>query len=498
MTISHEHSDGRSTLVRQLAIWAGPVIGAALYIWLRPTAEGTAALSTSGAALTTSGAAVVGLLVWMALWWMTQAVDLAVTGLLPIIVLPLLGTSTTEQALAPYANDVIFLFAGGCVLGLALERHGIARRFLMSVIGCIGHAPRRVIAAFLIVSALISAWVSNTATAAMMLPLASAAIAMYAVSDAPSSESHTAAKSAATNFQHAILLAVAYGATIGGVMTVLGSPPNPIGAEWINANGGSMDFLRWSSIGVPTGVLMMICALVIFRFVFPCHALTLTDDPAPSTERVALTRAGKLTIVIFALTVIAWVSAPFVKSVAPSLVMKDGMIAIAAAIVLFILPAVRGRVEPIVPWALTQRLPWGVFMLFGGGLSLADAMQRTGVSKRIAECASGLGGLPEPLVIAGLSSVLTFASEIASNTALTATAVPIVGAMAPGLGVASDKLVIMAALSASLAFMLPVGTPPNAIVYSTGLLPMRTMMRVGLLLNICAIVVITIICAWWV
>ncbi len=478
-------SDGdKRNLLQRVALWFGPFVGVLLWIYFRPTGGATTGLSSSGAV-------VIGLLGWMAIWWAMQAVDLAVTGLLPVILLPLLTASTADQVLSPYANDVIFLFAGGCVIGIALERHGVARKFLMLVIGCVGHEPRRVVIAFLLVSAAISAWVSNTATAAMMLPLASAAVAMYAVTGATSNPLSQPAK----NFQRAVLLAVAYGATIGGVMTVLGSPPNPIGAEWINSNGGRMDFLRWASIGFPVGVLMMGCALLIFWFVFPLRELKTPHEAIVAISApTSLTRAGKVTIIVFALTVIAWVSAPFVKALVPDLILKDGLIAIVAAVVLFILPAAHGRTESIVPWSQTERLPWGVFVLFGGGLSLAEAMQRMGVSQMIAQSVTGLGGIPEPLIIAGIATVLIFASEIASNTALAATAVPIVGAMAPGLGIAPEKLVMTAVLGASLAFMLPVGTPPNALIYSTGLVPVREMMRVGFLLNLCAIVVITLVC----
>lgn len=472
--------------MRIAAIVAGPAAGVLLWMFFRPANE-------SPEILTAAAAVVIGLLAWMAIWWATQAVELAVTGLLPVVVLPLLGVSKAEQVLAPYANDVIFLFAGGCVLGLAIERHGLGRKLLMLGIRWIGHSPPRIVATFLVVSVLISAWVSNLATVAMMLPLASAALALYAVKEG----SGARADKATRHFQHAVLLAVAYGASIGGVMTILGSPPNPIGAEWINSHGGQMDFVRWSSIGAPVGVLMLICALVIFRFVFPLHDLPQPVTTADAGESAPMSRAAKWTLLIFGLTVIAWVTAPSIKLFASDVVLKDGMIAIAAAVALFILPAERGCREPIVPWSQTQRLPWGVFILFGGGLSLADAMERTGVSHMIAQSASGMQGVPEVVIIATIAAVLVFASEVGSNTALAATAVPIVGAMAPGLGIEPEKLVITAVLGASLAFMLPVGTPPNALVFSTGLVPMREMMRVGFLLNLCSIVVITLICTYW-
>ena len=473
------------TTFRLVTLVLGPVVGFFLWLTFRPA--GQVVDGNAGAA-----AIVIGLLGWMAIWWATQTVDLAITGLLPVVILPVLGASKAEQVLAPYANDVIFLFAGGCILGIAIQRHGLGLKFLKIAIRIIGDSPNRIIAAFLLVTALVSAWVSNTATAAMMLPLGMAATAIY--SNAENADS--ASSKAISNFQRAILLSIAYGASIGGVMTVLGSPPNPIGVEWINANGGKMDFVKWASIGVPTGILMMIAAQVIFIWAFPLHGL-----PRPKGELqvdrkgTGLSRAAKLTLLVFLAAVVTWVCAPFIKSLVPDLILKDGVIAIAAALALFIIPAARGSSQAIVPWSETGKLPWGVFILFGGGLSLAEAMQRTGVSQMIAQSVSGIGGMPEPLVIAIVAAVMIFASEIASNTALAATAVPIVGAMAPGLGIAPEKLVITAVLGASLAFMLPVGTPPNALVFSTGLVPMREMLRVGFVLNLCAIVVITLVCS---
>ena len=473
------------TTFRLVTLVLGPVVGFFLWLTFRPA--GQVVDGNAGAA-----AIVIGLLGWMAIWWATQTVDLAITGLLPVVILPVLGASKADQVLAPYANDVIFLFAGGCILGIAIQRHGLGLKFLKIAIRIIGDSPNRIIAAFLLVTALVSAWVSNTATAAMMLPLGMAAIAIY--SNAENADS--ASSKAISNFQRAILLSIAYGASIGGVMTVLGSPPNPIGVEWINANGGKMDFVKWASIGVPTGILMMIAAQVIFIWAFPLHGL-----PRPKGELevdrkgTGLSRAAKLTLLVFLAAVVTWVCAPFIKSVVPDLILKDGVIAIAAALALFIIPAARGSSQAIVPWSETGKLPWGVFILFGGGLTLAEAMQRTGVSQMIAQSVTGIGGMPEPLVIAIVAAVMIFASEIASNTALAATAVPIVGAMAPGLGIAPEKLVITAVLGASLAFMLPVGTPPNALVFSTGLVPMREMLRVGFVLNLCAIVVITLVCS---
>ena len=472
------------TTVRVATLVGGPVIGGALWLLFRPHAgiQGT---------FTEPGAIVLGLLAWMAIWWATQAVELAVTGLLPLIVLPLTGAVAPDKVLAPYANDIIFLFGGGSILGLAIERHGLGERLMQAVLGTFGRSPGRVVAAFLLVTATISAWVSNTATTLMMLPIAMACLALYSRGiDRAGPHGKPLA-----NFEKAVLLAVGYGATIGGAITILGSPPNPVAAEWIRANGGDMSFLRWVSFGLPASVLMMIAAQIIFRKMLPVHGLPMPEAARQGSSPVALTRAGWVTIAVFVAAVALWIGAPFLKSAIPAVILRDGMVAIAAAFVLLVFPAARGRPEPIVPWSLTSRMPWGVLILVGGGLSLADAMQTAGVSQAIAGTMSGLGALPAVVVVLAIATLLVFASEIASNVALTATAVPIVGAMAPGLGIPADKLVIASALGASFAFMLPVGTPPNAIIYATGKVSVRDMIRVGFVLNLAAIVVITLVCS---
>lgn len=474
--------------MRVLPLALGPTVGVLLWFHFRGGFDG----GPFGAGKE-APAIVIGLLGWMAIWWATQVVDMAVTGLLPIVVLPITGAARLDAVLAPYANDVIFLFAGGCVLGLAIEQHGLGSRLLFGVMKLIGDSPGRVVAAFLVVTACVSAFVSNTATAAMMLPLAMAAVGMYSINESGQREPSGISKS----FQRAVLLAVAYGASIGGVMSVLGSPPNVIGVEWLAANGRRVDFVRWASVGVPVGVAMLIAAQCAFWWGFPLSKFrSIKETIHGSSCPVPMSTGARRTLVVFLLAVIAWVGSPAIVGALPGLQLKDGMIAIAAAIALFVIPSAPGQRAPLVAWSQTQRLPWGAFILFGGGLSLAEAMQSSGVSAMITQSCVGLGGLPEPIMIAMVAAILIFTSEVGSNTALAAAAVPIVGAMAPGLGLPPEKLVIAAVMGASLAFMLPVGTPPNAMVFSTGLLPMREMMRIGFFLNLCAIAAITAACTW--
>ena len=470
--------------MNRIALVAGPLFGILAWLTFDPSIIGVSDMSRPGAIVT-------GLLVWMAIWWATQVVDLAITGLLPVIVLTIFNIGSTQEILSPYANDVIFLFAGGCTIGLAIERHGLGQRLIAFVLRHVGHSPSRIVAGFLIATSLLSAWVSNMASAAIMLPLASAAVACFARVSIEKPE-HTRAFH---NFERAVFLAVAYGASIGGVMTLLGSPPNPIAAEWLRANGSKMDFLSWSMIGVPTALVMMAATYIVFSVMFPTKGLASSSITLPMNHG-HMTRAAKMTIVIFVAAIIAWIGSPFIKLWLPDVKLRDGMIAITAALLLFIIPEKKGSNDAIVPWSQTAHLPWGIFVLFGGGLCLADAMQRTGVSNTVAQSFTGLSVVPAPLLLFIIVITLIFASEIASNTALVATAVPIVGAMAPGLGIPTERLVVACALAASYAFMLPVGTPPSALVFATGRVPLKQMMRVGFVLNMCAAIIITVACSF--
>ena len=373
--------------MKRITLLAGPLLGTLAWFAFDPSQIGVSDMSRPGAI-------VMGLLVWMAIWWATQVVDLAITGLLPVIVLTIFNIGSTQEILSPYANDVIFLFAGGCTIGFAIERHGLGQRFIAFVLRHVGHSPARIIAGFLIATSLLSAWVSNMASAAIMLPLASAAVACFASVSIEKPEHARAFH----NFERAVFLAVAYGASIGGVMTLLGSPPNPIAAEWLRANGSKMDFLRWSMIGAPTALVMMAATLIVFSVMFPTKGLASSSITLP-VNHGPMTRAAKMTIVIFIAAIIAWVGAPFIKSWLPNLMLRDGMIAITAAVLLFIIPESKGSDDAIVPWSQTARLPWGIFVLFGGGLCLADAMQRTGLSNAVAQSFTALSGARSNLVV---------------------------------------------------------------------------------------------------
>lgn len=462
----------------RLALLAGPLVGVALALLTHPSAGARGALGAEAACT-------LGLLAWMAIWWMSEAAPLAVTSLLPVVVLPLAGVGGFRDSAAHYADGIIFLFAGAGVVAAGLERHGVTRRFAGSLLRLAGPSPVRNLAALFVATAAASAFMSNAAVTAMMLPIA-LGLAATARGDGAHGER------ACANFRMAVLLTAAYASTVGGAATLIGSPPNAIAAKWLAEVGRPVDFAGWARFGVPLSALVGVVTIATLSRLFPmrgARCMRATDAPPP------LGAASWLVIATFSAMVLAWVTAPaWPASVRAGL--PDGAIAVVAAIVLCAVPLRGDGWRPAVPWSAVERLPWGVYILFGGGLSLADAMQRTGLSEAIGRSFAGLGALPALAALALLVAALVFTSEIASNTALTATAVPIVGALAPALGMPVEQLVIATALGASYAFMLPVGTPPNAMVYATGLVPQRTMMRAGLALNLASIVLVTLVARW--
>ena len=463
-----------SPLVERIGLVAGPMLATCAY-FSAPT------LGIGGDA-----AWVFALLALMATWWVTLAVEPAVTGLLPFVALSLFGIGKPAEIAAPYANDVMFLFGGGALLAYGLERTNVSSRFASSLVRMAGSSPLRVLAAVMTASALLSAFVSNLATTATMMPLA-VALGTSARSAARNEQE----RAAAGRFATSLLLGIAFASSIGGALTIIGSPPNPIAVEWLTKNGVEMDFVRWLRFSVPTtAVFLPIAVLVLGAWLFPARGITV---PATDAAREPLDRDGWCVLAVFGAAVLGWVAQPLYKDALP--VVRDGTVAIIAAGVLFLIPSASRRTTAILDGASFAKVPWRVLVLFGGGLCLADAMQRTGLSASLGTVVHSAGTLPSLALRGVLVSVLVFASEVASNTALTAMAVPIVGALAPGLGVAPESLVIPAVFAASWAFALPVGTPPNALVFASGRVRSRDMMRAGIVLDLVAIVVIVAM-AW--
>lgn len=457
-----------------MALVLGPLLGG-LVAWL------------VWASLGAKGAAVLGLLAWMATWWLTLAVDLSATALLPIVLLPTLGVSGIKDASAPYADGVIFLFAGGFILSIALERHGLSVRFARLVVGLAGTSGANVVGALMLATALVSAFVSNTATAAALLPVAMALARGHV--QGPDEAIATAGRRA---FAAAAILGVAYASSIGGVLTLIGSPPNAIASQFIaKETGEELTFSGWLRIGAPVGLtLLPLSWLVLTRWAFPCRDVRI--DTRDFTSQPPLDRAARRVLTIFTLTVVAWMTRPLWAAALPGV--RDETISVAAALALMITPSGGRPTRPLIGAHDLRDVPWGVLILFGGGLSIAAAIETHGVATWLAGFAGGLSAAPTVVILLCVATIACFFSEVASNTALAATAMPVMAALAKASDSPVEGLAITAALGASLAFMLPVGTPPNAMAYATGEVSSRSMARVGFVLNLLGIAVVTAVC----
>ncbi|MCC5952458.1 MAG: SLC13/DASS family transporter [Acidimicrobiia bacterium] len=483
--------------VSSIGRWAGPI--AAVVVWFIVPESATAADGTE-VVLGSAGRATASIAVLMAVWWMTEAISIPATALIPIVAFPLLGVATIEEAAAPYANPLIYLFLGGFAMALAMQRWGLERRIALVALRAVGTRPTRLIGGFMVVTALLSMWVSNTATAAMMLPVALSVVDAATGGAVRDGESLTDHEGTGARFATGLLLAIAVSASIGGVGTLIGSPPNLFLASFSSDElGVEISFAQWLLLGLPFVVILLpIAWWLIAKVMYQPDVGSGRIDEALARWRENLGKMSRAEItvaIVFATAVVAWITRPLLEEVefggaTPFSGLSDGGIALAAAVALFVLPSGKGHRRVLV-WEDTRRLPWGTLVLFGGGLSLAAAVDSTGVAALIGVGSSALGDLPPVLVVAAIVAVVVFLTELTSNTATVAALLPILAAAAPGIGLDPLLLAIPAALAGSLAFMLPVATPPNAIVFGSGHVALPDMARLGLRLNVVSIIVVT-------
>lgn len=432
----------------------------------------------------------------MAIFWVTEALPLPVTALIPLTAFPLLGVMPIKETATPYANPVIFLFMGGFIIALAMERWRLHERIALFILKSVGDRMDRLVGGFMLATAGLSMWVANTATTLMMLPIALSVVALYKERESPATDS---IRSGPTAFPSALLLSVAYGATAGGMATLVGTPPNAfLAAFMLQDYGIEIGFAEWMLMALPLSILMLVIIWwLITRVIFDLKGRTISGAQALIRERASnqgrMSPGEKRIAVLFALLAIAWVARPWIAKLIPGVGLNDTVIAVSAAILAFMIPVDLRRGVFLMNWDWAKRLPFGVLILFGGGLSLAAAISKSGLAAWIGLQLAVLGGLPPVLIVMAMITILIFLTELTSNTATTAAFLPVVAALAISLGENPMLLVAPAALAASCAFMLPVATPPNAIVYASGHLTIAQMARAGVLLNVIAIVVITLV-----
>jgi sodium-dependent dicarboxylate transporter 2/3/5 len=466
----------------------GLIVGAAVFVAVLlippPGGLGVEAWRTAAVALL------------MATWWMTEALPIQATALLPLVLFPMLGVLDAEDTSAPYANQMIFLFMGGFFIAVTMQKWGLHKRIALAIMSRVGTSPKRLILGFMLATAFLSMWISNTATVAMMLPIGLAVGEMFRPYD----------QKGPYEFGIALMLGVAYAASIGGVSTLIGTPPN---AALAGAASELLDiqigFVQWMGVGLPFTVVMLpLTWLLLTRVLYPPGDLAGDAGALIEQERSALgtmSRGEKLTAAVFALTALAWVlrqeknfgslTVPGIETWVPFI--NDSTIAMLAAVVLFLLPVNWRKGEFVLDWGTARKIPWGILVLFGGGLSLARAMDRSGLAQWIGTGVGALEMVPMLVIIAAVVTLVVFLTELTSNIATTNMAMPIMAGAAVGLDIPPLTLMATAALAASMAFMLPVATPPNAIVFGSGYLTVPQMSRAGLILNLCAIVAITTI-----
>jgi solute carrier family 13 (sodium-dependent dicarboxylate transporter), member 2/3/5 len=431
------------------------------------------------------------LLALIVIWWVTEAIPVAATALVPLLALPLVAGVKPAAAAAPYADPIIYLFVGGFILAAAVERWGLHRRFAFLLMARIGVSPGALVAGCLASAGLLSMWISNTATALMLTPIA------LGVAGALKGEGQDARR-----LGGALVVSVAYAASIGGVATPVGSPTNLVAMGWLERNGLELSFVDWMLLATPLAGLMLVIAWVIIRLDLVGAARN--GDAASARQAVARLQAElgpmrapeRRVLIVFGLVACGWIfREQLIK--APGLSgLSDMQIAIAGALSLFLIPSGETKGERLLDWQRAERIPWGIALLFGAGLSMAAAMDTLGVTKWLAGELSFLGAWTPLAILAAIVALTVFLSEFASNTATLTAFLPVVGAVAAATGMAPLYLVFGACMGASLAFMMPVGTPPNAIAYATGLIDMKRMLRLGLVLNLAGIALTVAVLEW--
>ena len=465
----------------------GLVLGVVAFValLLAPAPEG---LSAAGWRTT----AVVALI---AVWWVTEAIPLSATALLPLALFPLLDVMPITETAFPYANPIIFLMLGGFIIALGMQRWGLHRRIALNLVALVGARPANVVGGFMLAAGLVSMWVFNTTTTVMMVPIALSVIEFVAQGAGDNPERRAMSERFAT----VLMIAIAYAATIGGMGTLIGTAPNAVLAGFMSETYGiTVIFGEWMLVGVPTVAIMLpLTWLVLTRIAFPLRMPAVPGQAQMIADQLAalgpMSRGERTVAAIVAATAFLWVFRPVVER-ATGIDLNDTSIAFLGALAMFVVPVEPRKAIFVLSGEWAAKLPWGVVVLFGGGLSLAAGIKGSGLADWIGGEAGGLSDLPTLLVIFAVVVLMILLTELTSNTATTATFLPIVAAIAIGIGENPLLLVFPTVLAASCAFMMPVATPPNAVVFASGHIRIAQLIRGGVLANLiglCVTMVIT-------
>ena len=486
-----ESAPSSERLHRLVAVFVVPFLAMGAYL-LVPASD-----------LSGPGRATLAMAVWMAGWWVTEAIPLAATALLPVAFFPLLGVSSIQESTAPYAHKLIFLFLGGFMMAQAMERWNLHRRMALVTVLFLGTSPRRLVAGFMVAVAFLSMWVSNTAAVIMMIPTGLSVVDLVSARlEVPENEGAAPGPERDGElFAAALLLGIAYAASFGGVATLIGTPPNALFAAFVEREYGTQfPFATWAALGVPVVLgFLPVAWWCLTRIAFPFQIEEIPGGREVLDEEYQalgpMQTAEKIVLGVFTVAALAWITRPLLQD-AGLAGLDDASIAILGALSLFVLPAGTPDGERVLTWDVARHLPWGVLLLFGGGLSLAAAMSRTGVASFLGMQFEVLGSWPPWALMIVVAASIVMLTEFTSNIATTAAMLPVLAGVARGAGVHPYLLMLPAVIGASFAFMLPAATAANAIAMGTGRVTLRQMMRAGWLLNLLGTAWICL-CCWF-
>lgn len=459
----------------------GLIFGSALFVVFllsgTPSGIPDAAWSVSGVAL------------MMAVFWITEAIPISATALIPVVLFPVLNVDSVKNVTSSYAHPLVFLFLGGFILAQSLQKWNLHKRIALSIINVIGFNPNGIILGFMLSAAFLSMWISNTATALMMLPIALSAGQVIR-------ESSGAGEKELNNFSIVLMLAIAYSCSLGGVATLIGTPPNALMAAYMQENFSvDIGFAQWMLIGVPFTVIAIPLAYILLtKIIYPVK-FELNKEVDVINEELSklgpVSSQEKKVSYVFGSVALLWIIRPVIQDYIPGI--SDAGIAILGSLVLFIIPSNSDINKFLLGWNDVEKISWGILILFGGGLALASAIQSSGLAELIGEVLVEYSEIPGIVILALITVIIIFLTELTSNLATTAAFLPITASLAQSMGLHPLEFAIPTALAASCAFMLPVATPPNAIVFSSGTLKISNMSRAGIILNITFMLVIVIL-----
>jgi solute carrier family 13 (sodium-dependent dicarboxylate transporter), member 2/3/5 len=435
---------------------------------------------------------VLALMAWMICWWISEAAPVAITALLPLVLFPALGVMSMTESAVPYANTSIFLFMGGFMIALALEKHKLHERIALNLIKLTGTSGNGIILGFSIATGILSMWISNTATAMMMLPIALSVIELQKNSQASGSASEKQLR----YFALGLLLSIGYMASIGGMATIIGTPPNTVFAGFTKQfYNNDLEFGKWMLIGLPIAILLGTCCyFLIVHVLFPNRLSNLEGTDLLLNQKLkslgTLRSAEKKVLTIFSLTALGWILQLPINRMLQEEILNDTNVAMFGGMLMFLVPTNFHQHEFLLHWDDTKRLPWSILLLFGGGICLAKGMESTGIISVIGETISSASSISKWSLLLSIITITVVLTEVMSNIALVTIFIPVVFAVAEGFGMNPILLGLPVTFAASSGYMFPISTPPNAIVYASGHIKMKEMIRAGLFLDLASIIII--------